>query len=89
MLKKWSLIKNATPAQLSLAWLQHQKPWIVPIPGSTQMPHMLENISAENVKFTAAEMQKFNKELNSIQVLGARLPDAVLQYSDVEAPLRK
>ena len=44
--------KNATPAQIALAWLMAQKPWIVPIPGTTQMPHMLENIGASAVQWT-------------------------------------
>ncbi len=46
LVKSWAARKQATPAQISLAWLMAQKPWIVPIPGTTQMPHMLENIGA-------------------------------------------
>lgn len=88
LLNKWSIRKETTPAQISLAWLQHQKPWIVPIPGTTQMPHMLENIGADQIKFSDSEIREFTTELNSIKILGARLPDAVLQFSDVEAPLK-
>lgn len=88
-INSWATRKNATPAQISLAWLQSQKPWIVPIPGTTQMPHMLENIGADNVKFTAEEVQEFNKQLAAIQIKGERLPAAVLVFSDVEAPLKK
>ena len=89
LLKKWSKQKEASPAQISLAWLLAQKPWIVPIPGTTQMSHLLENIGAEEVKFTAAELKEFNSQLNVIQIQGERLPSFVQAFSDVEAPLKK
>ncbi|WP_255350541.1 aldo/keto reductase [Flavobacterium sp. AED] len=89
LLKNWGTQKHATPAQISLAWLLAQKPWIVPIPGTTQLAHMLENIGAENVKFTQAELKEFNKQLDAIQILGERLPAFVQAFSDVEAPLKK
>lgn len=57
ILKDWSEKKEATPAQISLAWLLHQKPWIVPIPGTTQMSNMLDNIGADKIKFTNAEFK--------------------------------
>ncbi len=50
LLKRWAERKQAMPGQIALAWLMAQKPWIVPIPGSTQMPHMLENIGAVKVE---------------------------------------
>lgn len=89
LLKKWSTQKQATPAQISLAWLQAQKPWIVPIPGTTQMAHMLENSGADRVKFTTDELITFNSQLNTIQVVGERLPAGVLALSGVEAPMTK
>jgi aryl-alcohol dehydrogenase-like predicted oxidoreductase len=89
MLKKWAMQKQATPAQISLAWLMAQKPWIVPIPGTTQMPHMLENIDADSVRFSADELKQFNAELAKIEIKGARLPEAVQVFSDVEAPQKK
>lgn len=89
LLKKWSLQKQVTPAQISLAWLLAQKPWIVPIPGTTQMQHMLENIGANDVKFTSNELQEFNEQLNAIQILGERLPATVQAFSGVEAPIKK
>jgi aryl-alcohol dehydrogenase-like predicted oxidoreductase len=89
ILKKWGEKKNATPGQISLAWLLHQKPFIVPIPGTTQMAHMLENAGADNVKFTANEFQELSKELDVIKILGERLPAFVQQFSDVEAPMKK
>lgn len=89
LLKKWSKQKEASPAQISLAWLLAQKPWIVPIPGTTQMSHLLENIGAEEIKFTETELKEFNSQLNAIQIQGERLPSFVQAFSDVEAPLKK
>lgn len=89
LVKKWAAEKQATPAQISLAWLAAQKPWIVSIPGTTQMAHMLENSAAARVRFTADEVSTFNKELSTIKVEGARLPDFVLAFSGVEAPVKK
>lgn len=89
LLKKWAAQKQATPGQIALAWLQAQKPWIVPIPGTTQMAHMLENSDADQVKFMADELVAFNDELNKIQIKGERLPAGVLALSGVEAPIKK
>jgi aryl-alcohol dehydrogenase-like predicted oxidoreductase len=89
LLRNWAERKQATPAQIALAWLMAQKPWIVPIPGTTQMPHMLENIGASAVQFTASEVAELNRAVSAIQVRGARLPDAVLVFSGVEAPPKK
>src|SRR5215207_3628821 len=74
LVKRWAVEKQATPAQISLAWLLAQKPWIVPIPGTTQMPHMLENTGADGVKFTADELKGFNTEVAKIEIKGERLP---------------
>ena len=89
LVKSWATRKKATPAQVSLAWLLAQKPWIVPIPGTTQMEHMLENIGAADVRFTADELTQFGTELARIEVKGERLPQMVLAFSNVEAPLKK
>jgi aryl-alcohol dehydrogenase-like predicted oxidoreductase len=89
VVKKWAIQKEATPAQISLAWLTAQKPWIVPIPGTTQMAHMLENTGAANVKFTTDDLTKFNAELAAIKIEGVRLPEFVLAFSGVEAPPKK
>ena len=89
LLNSWAARKRATPGQLSLAWLLAQKPWIVPIPGTTQMAHMLENTGADEVKFTADELTQFNNELTGISIHGARLPQGVLTLSGVEAPPKK
>ena len=66
-----------------------QRPWIVPIPGTTQMPHLLENLGAAAVRFSPSELAELNTAVSSIQIDGARLPDSVLVFSDVEAPARK
>ena len=89
LLKVWAERKSATPGQIALAWLMAQKPWIVPIPGTTQMPHMVENSGASAVRLSPAELAELNAAVSAIQVRGARLPDAVLAYSDVEAPPRR
>lgn len=86
LLKSWADNKNARPGQIALAWLMAQKPWIVPIPGTTQMAHMLENTGAATVQLTPAETVELNAAVAAIKVEGARLPDAVLAYSGVEAP---
>jgi aryl-alcohol dehydrogenase-like predicted oxidoreductase len=88
LVRSWAERKQATPAQIALAWLMAQKPWIVPIPGTTQMPHMLENIGAASVRFTPSELAELNASVSAVQIRGARLPEQVLAFSGVEAPAR-
>jgi aryl-alcohol dehydrogenase-like predicted oxidoreductase len=88
LLKRWAERKGATPAQIALAWLMAQRPWIVPIPGTTQMAHLLENVGSVDVRLTPAELGGLNGAVSAIQVHGARLPDQVLVFSGVEAPPR-
>lgn len=88
LVKQWAERKDARPGQIALAWLLGQKPWIVPIPGTTQMAHMLENTGAAAIRFTPAELTEFTAAADAIEIKGARLPDAVLAYSEVEAPPR-
>ncbi|MFM6842117.1 MAG: aldo/keto reductase [Candidatus Planktophila sp.] len=88
LLKSWVGKKKATPAQIALAWLLAQRPWIVPIPGTTQIAHMIENVGAAKVRFTQAELQELNFEVGQISVKGDRLPPAVQAFSGVEAPKR-
>jgi len=71
--------------QIALAWLLAQKPWIVPIPGTTQMAHMLENTGAAAVRFTQPEIAELNASVAAIKVEGARLPEMVQAMSGVEA----
>jgi aryl-alcohol dehydrogenase-like predicted oxidoreductase len=86
LLKRWAVRKQATPGQTALAWLLAQAPWIAPIPGTTQMAHMLENVGATAIDFSAAELAELNGAVRAIDVQGARLPAAVLAYSGAEAP---
>lgn len=86
LLKMWAERKGAAPGQIALSWLLAQKPWIVPIPGTTQMAHMLENIGAAAIAFTPEEIAELNAAVTAIKVQGARLPDVVQAFSDVEAP---
>jgi aryl-alcohol dehydrogenase-like predicted oxidoreductase len=83
--KTWAARKQATPGQIALAWLMAQKPWIVPIPGTTQMPHMLENAGAADVRFTPEELSELNRSVAAVWVRGARLPAMVQAWSGVEA----
>jgi aryl-alcohol dehydrogenase-like predicted oxidoreductase len=88
LVKTWAERKQATPGQIALAWLLAQKPWIVPIPGTTQMPHMVDNIGATAIRFTPAELGELNAAASAIQIQGVRLPESVLAFSEVEAPPR-
>jgi aryl-alcohol dehydrogenase-like predicted oxidoreductase len=83
--RTWAERKRATPGQIALAWLLAQKPWIVPIPGTTQMAHMLENTGAAAVRFTQPEIAELNASVAAIKVEGARLPEMVQAMSGVEA----
>jgi aryl-alcohol dehydrogenase-like predicted oxidoreductase len=88
LIKTWAVRKRATPAQIAIAWLMAQKPWIVPIPGTTVMQHMVENSGAAGIRFTPAEVSELNSTVRAIEVKGQRLPDAVLAFSGVEAPMK-
>ncbi len=65
-------LKNATPAQIALAWLLAQKPWIVPIPGTTKLHRLEENIGAVSIEFTSEELSEIDRTASKIEVHGAR-----------------
>ena len=88
LIETWAERKHTTPARIALAWLMAQKPWIVPIPGTTQMAHMLDNIGAADVGFDDGELQELNAALAKVTIQGERLPPAVLAFSGVEAPVK-
>lgn len=88
LVKTWAVRKSCSPAQISLAWLLAQRPWIVPIPGTTQMAHMLDNTGAAGVRLEASELAKLNAAVRAIPITGTRLPEAVQVMSGVEAPPR-
>lgn len=68
--------KNATAAQIALAWVMAQKPWIVPIPGTTKISRIHENIKAANIKFSDEEMKTINDALSKIEIVGDRYPES-------------
>lgn len=80
---------QAAPAQVALDWLMTRKPWIVTVFGTTQMPHMLGNIRAASVHLSTSELSELNEAVSAIKIQGARLPETVLAYSGVEAPLKR
>jgi aryl-alcohol dehydrogenase-like predicted oxidoreductase len=82
LLKQVAGRKHATPAQIALAWLLAQKPWIVPIPGTTKRERLTENLGAVNIELTADDLREINTAAAKIEVRGARLPEAVLQFSN-------
>jgi aryl-alcohol dehydrogenase-like predicted oxidoreductase len=73
--------KGATPAQIALAWLLAQKPWIVPIPGTTKLGRLEENIAAATVELTADDLDEIDRAASQIQVHGARYPEQIEQMT--------
>ena len=74
--------KGATPAQIALAWLLAQKPWIVPIPGTKKVERLEENLGAASVQLTPNDLREIEEEASMITVQGARLPEEVLKLSN-------
>jgi len=66
--------KNATPAQIALAWLLAQKPWIAPIPGTTKQHRLIENTGAVRIHFSKEDLQKIKEAASAIEITGARYP---------------
>jgi aryl-alcohol dehydrogenase-like predicted oxidoreductase len=81
LLGKIAQRKNATPAQLALAWLLAQKPWIVPIPGTTKLSRLEENIGAEAIQLTPDDVREIERAASKITVQGARYPEHLEQLS--------
>lgn len=77
LLSSFAQQKNATPAQIALAWLLAQKPWIVPIPGTTKLSRLKENLGAANIELTQADLQQINEAASKIQIEGNRYPEAL------------
>jgi aryl-alcohol dehydrogenase-like predicted oxidoreductase len=73
--------KGATPAQIALAWLLAQKPWIVPIPGTTKLHRLEENLGALDVTLSDEDLEEIATALGKIEVQGERLPEAVLKMT--------
>jgi len=66
---------KATPAQIAIAWLLAQKPWIVPIPGTTKLPRLIENLGAASIELTAGDLREINAASDKITFQGARYPE--------------
>ena len=75
LLKSIGERKRATPAQIALAWLLAQRPWIVPIPGTTKLHRLEENIGADSVELTADDLREIDSAASEIEVQGARYPE--------------
>lgn len=73
--------KGATPAQIALAWLLAQKPWIVPIPGTTKLHRLEENLGAVNVDLNENDLKEIDEAASRLKLEGARLPEAVLKMT--------
>jgi aryl-alcohol dehydrogenase-like predicted oxidoreductase len=71
--------KKATPAQIALAWLLAQKPWIVPIPGTTKLHRLEENLAAADVELTSSELAELDAAAAKIQVEGERYPEQLMK----------
>ena len=67
--------KQATPAQIALSWLLAQKPWIVPIPGTTKLHRLDENLGAAAIALSAAELRDIDGAVSKVTVQGARYPE--------------
>jgi len=81
LVREWAGRKNATASQIALAWLLAQKPWIVPIPGTTKLKRLDENLGALAVELTPDDLREIDAAASKITVQGARLPPAVLAMS--------
>jgi aryl-alcohol dehydrogenase-like predicted oxidoreductase len=78
LLKQIAKRKQATPAQIAIAWLLAQKPWIVPIPGTTKLNRLEENLGAANVELTVADLAEIERAASAITVKGERYPEQLM-----------
>jgi aryl-alcohol dehydrogenase-like predicted oxidoreductase len=74
LMQSIAMSKQATPAQIALAWLLGQRPWIVPIPGTTKLHRLQENVGAVNVHLTQADLHMIEEASSKIEISGARYP---------------
>ncbi len=81
LVKSFAERKGATPAQIALAWLLAQKPWIVPIPGTTKLHRLEENLGAVNVELTGADLKEIDETSSGLKLEGARLPESMLKMT--------
>ena len=81
IVKAFAERKGATPAQIALGWLLAQKPWIVPIPGTTKLHRLEENLGAVNVELTEGDIKQIEEAASGLKLEGARLPETVLKMT--------
>jgi aryl-alcohol dehydrogenase-like predicted oxidoreductase len=82
LLEQFAKKKNSTPAQLSLAWLMAQKPWIVPIPGTSKMDHLHENLASTNIQLTPEDVREIEAAFSMITVRGGRMNEEQMRTVD-------
>ena len=85
LIKRFAQKKNATSAQISLAWLLAQKPFIVPIPGTRSMDHLSENMGAIKVQLTPADLREIELAVSKIKVHGGRMNEEQMKVVDQTA----
>jgi aryl-alcohol dehydrogenase-like predicted oxidoreductase len=85
LIKRFAVKKNATPAQISLAWLLAQKPFIVPIPGTRNIDHLNENLGATRVQLTPADLGEIDAAVSKIKVYGGRMNEEQMKVVDQTA----
>ncbi len=83
LLQKIAMKKKATPAQIALAWLLAQKPWIVPIPGTTKLNRLQENIGAAAIELTKDDLREIEGAASKIAIQGARYPEHIERMSNI------
>ncbi|PUZ22798.1 aldo/keto reductase [Chitinophaga parva] len=82
LLRDLAATRHATPAQIALAWLLAQKPWIVPIPGTSKLHRLEENNAAVNIELSAAELKTITEAADKLQIQGARYPESFQKMVD-------
>ncbi|MGA8764205.1 MAG: aldo/keto reductase, partial [Candidatus Sulfotelmatobacter sp.] len=85
LIRSFAEKKHATPAQISLAWLLAQKPFVVPIPGTRSMDHLNENVGAINVQLTPADLREIDSAVSKIKVYGGRMNEEQMKAVDQTA----
>lgn len=89
VIKGVAIRKDASPAQVAIAWVLAQKPWIVPIPGTTKLRNLESNVGAARVSFTSDELRELNAAGAAVKIEGDRLPKRALDMTGVEAPPKR
>ena len=82
LLERIAKEKDATPAQIALAWILAQEPWIVPIPGTTKLHRLEENVAAADVELTSDDLREIDEAASQIEIQGARYPESAQQMID-------